>query len=190
MSLRQPIREKNQQVRKLKLNFAASLANFAKINKLVIIYGLDHAWLKEMFATDPTKRTLWFQLQWFCQPPIEIETEVIELAKKTKSNLYEDHFYAVDSIVNYGGIGGYLDLLDSIAFLLEGENYLVKKVLLEYDTFEFPREIGFEPYYPKPRSIKNFRDFDSAKFSTFDANDQSLFVLPFKGVSDNNVNNT
>ena len=174
----------------MKLSFADNLASFAKTNKLVIIYGLDHAWLKEMFASDPTKRTLWFQVQWFCQPPIEIETEVTELAKKTKSVLYEDHFYAVDSIVNYGGVGGYLDLLDLISFRLEADDFLVKKVLLEYDTFEFPRDIGFEPYYPKPRSIKNFRDFDSSNFSTFDANDQSLFVLPFKGVNDSNVTNS
>lgn len=189
MSLRQPTRESQNQRRTLKLNFASNLASFAKTNKLVIIYGLDHLWLKEMFASDPTKRTLWFQVQWFCQPPIEIETEVTQLAKKVKATLYEDHFYAVDSIVNYEGIGGYLDLLDLISYNLEAEGFLVKKVLLEYDTFEFPRDIGFDPYYPKPKSIKNFRDFDSAKFSTFDANDQSLFVLPFKGVNDN-VGNT
>lgn len=169
--------------KKLELNFASNFASYAKTKKLVIVYGLDHMWLKEMFASDPSKRTLWFQLQWFCSPIIEIATEVTELAKKTKTSLYEDHFYAVDSIINYGGVGGYLDLLDLIAFRLEGDGYLVKKVLLEYDTFEFPREIGFDPYYPKPKSISNFRDFDSQNFSTFDANDHSLFMLPFKDAS-------
>lgn len=171
--------QQSQQNKKLKVPFGTALTEYVRRKKLVIIYGIDKKWIQELYASDPTRRTLWLQLQWFSEPQ-QIETEFTALVKSSSSNLYTNQFYAVDSIVNYEGLGGYLDLLDSIASTIEDEGCTVKKVFLEYDTFTFPRDIGFDPYYAKPMTVESFRSLDKNSFVTFDTNDFSLLALPYK----------
>lgn len=149
-----------------------------------MVYGIDKLWVHEMFLADPSTRSLWFQIQWFCAASdiVELTTDYARLVRVVESNLYQNHFYHVDALVNYQGVGGYLDLLDTTCQSLEEANFKVKRVILEFDFFKAHREIGMggDPFYAKPKNIDLFRQIDAGDFTPLDSMEESLMTLPFR----------
>ena len=128
-------------------------------------------------------------MQWFCEP-VELTTDYAKLVRVVESNLYQNHFYHVDALVNYQGVGGYLDLLDTTCQSLEESGFKVKRVILEFDFFKAHRELGMgvDPFYAKPKNVDLFRQIDAGDFTPLDSMEESLMTLPFRQSVSNDDN--